>query len=211
MQQDIRDLQHTTNTIVSTAKEEFTASINHNSEQLLKSAEQLKGSWADVARITAPSSSSTVNSTEGWRQVFRESLNEQQKKDYRKLNVVAFSFPEGKDVNDDLQSFHSLCDQVLGCKVEIQYCRRLGQRSATTTRPLLIRCNSEVEKRKLLLSAKHLKDASDPNVQKIFIAQDMSKEERLVQKKLRAKKKERESNGETNLIIRSGRIIVKNW
>ena len=68
---------------------------------------------------------------------------------------------------------------------------------------------SEAKKRKVLINAKLLKNYTTSEGKRIFIAPDMSKEEREEQKLLREKKKRRQKNGEQNLQDRGDKLEQK--
>ena len=61
-----------------------------------------------------------------------------------------------------------------------------------------------------MMNAKRLRDTTNKSAKNVFISPDLSKEERIAQKALRDEKRARGNKGDTNLIIRAGRIITKN-
>ena len=99
----------------------------------------------------------------------------------RKSNVVVFGLPEESDEQNDLESFKRLCSDELHHDVQVIKSLRLGKRS-DKPRPLLVMCNDECERRKILLNAKLLKQSTNEIAKKVFIAADMTKDEREEQK-----------------------------
>jgi hypothetical protein len=167
---------------------------NASLQEAIKNLVETNQSWAAVAsqpKQDAPETSQ--RSQKEISEVFRSSLLEHQKENERKLNVVIFGLKEGEN---DLDKFKLLCRSEMHCSVEPIACHRIGLKSKDKIRPLLVKCKNEADRRKVLGNAKLLRQSDFDNVKKhIFIAPDMSKEEREKQKKIREERRARFQHG----------------
>jgi hypothetical protein len=184
-----------TNTVTaSLPPAEFQKEQKANTETLqkaIKTLETTNRTWAAVASQPERSLTALSQRTpKDIREVVRSSLIEHQIETERKRNVIVFGLHEGSSVTDDLDTFKTLCLSELDCSINPIACRRIGQKSNDKVRPLLVQCVNEADRRRLLGNAKLLRQSSDEHVKRsIFIAPDMSKEEREKQKKLREEKR----------------------
>ena len=181
-------------------------------ERAIKTLESTNRNWAAVVsqpeRISAQTPQRTPKEI---RDAVRSTLIEHQIETERKQNVVVFGLPEGSSVADDLDTFKTLCLREMNCAVDPIACRRLGQKSNTKIRPLLVKCINEADRRRLLGNAKLLRQSNEESVkQTIFIAPDMSKEEREKQKKLREERRAQYQHGGGGDAPRVNRTDSKN-
>lgn len=175
-------------------------------DKVVSEQDETKRSWAQVVSNSEKFAANATETKAELRNVLRENRMEEQ----RKCNVVVFGLFEDQNTADELNTFKSLCVNELDCTVEPVKCRRLGPQLENKQRPLLVVCKNENDKRRILMSAKLLRNAKEESAKRVFIAPDLTREEREMQKKLRAEKIARELSGETNLMIRGNRIIKKN-
>ena len=141
--------------------------------------------WAEIVKSTPrPTEVKAIKET------VKATILEAKRSEKRKSNVVVFGLPEEKDERNDLESFKQLCSNELSHNAQFIRSLRLGKRS-DKPRPLLVMCNDESESRKILLKAKLLKQSTNVVANKVFIAADMTKEEREEQKKLREERRNR--------------------
>jgi len=208
---------------VETKLEELTKQMQQVQLAIPKSLEQLNEKVEKVAneqsksnetwsQVVSKTKTQVENSTNEVRKVVRESLIEKQKIDERKCNVIVFGLKEPQNKDNDLASFGALCEKELDCTVNFLNCRRLGQRSDNTIRPLLVTCKTETEKRKLLLNAKRLRHSSNDESKKVYINADLSKEERELQKKKREEwKAKRNMTGDKTHIGEKDQKIDQNF
>ena len=82
---------------------------------------------------------------------------------------------------------------------------RLGKKSKDKTRPLLTCLESQQDALYMISHASYLRRHEEYN--NIYIAPDMTKYQR--HKQLVDELKHRKSNGENNLVIRNGEIIIR--
>ena len=68
---------------------------------------------------------------------------------------------------------------------------------------------TEAHKEKVLESAKNLRNFKEGGFAKVFIHQDLTPKEREARKKLVEEMKQRRANGEKDLILVNGKIVVK--
>lgn len=125
----------------------------------------------------------------------------------RKRNVIIYNFPEAPDREADKASFISLCKSVYKCEFDINKIMRLGKKVTDKTRPLLL-CLDHEEDKNLILSRSYLLHRNS-QYSKVFVTPDRTKFEREKHKKLVNELKERRSQGENDLVIRNGIIVVK--
>jgi len=90
---------------------------------------------------------------------------------------------------------------------------RLGKRLDEVDakpRPIKAVLASEDQKNKVLRQSKNLRNLQDGDWHKIFIYQDLMAKQREERKKAVQEMKDRQSKGETNLMVVNGRVVVRN-
>lgn len=148
----------------------------------------------------------------------QEDLAEQEDIKRRKNNVVLHGLqePTGEDAasrkeadgNQIMELFHELgCDDV-----SVDSVIRLGKMpedEQAKPRPLLLRMASEEQKDKVLRQSKNLrmKYPAEPN--RLFIHQDLTPKQREARRRLVAELKQRQTDGENNLMIVNGKIVQR--
>ena len=130
-----------------------------------------------------------------------EELAERERK---KNNIIIYNFPEDTAERDKLLK---MCKDSTDLDIKIHKLFRLGRKTDNKARPLLVALESEVEKLELLSRAPKLRFHEE--YKNIFIAQDMTKLQRLKHKKLVEELKKRKQQGEVNLIIKNGTIMKR--
>ena len=91
---------------------------------------------------------------------------------------------------------------------------RLGKRPEepdATPRPIKLVMETEADKEQILESAKNLRNIKEGGFARIFIriCQDLTPKEREARKKLVEELKQRRANGEKDLILVNGKIVVR--
>jgi len=124
----------------------------------------------------------------------------------RRKNLIIYNMPEPTDGQSDQQSFKDLCSAAFSANVNLSKTARLGKKFDNKHRPLLV-CIDDASVRDTILyqSGKLRKHDQFKNV---YIIPDRTKFEREKHQKLVAELKQRRSNGEQNLVIRNGSIVV---
>ena len=121
----------------------------------------------------------------------------------RKNNLVLFNLTE--DVSDE-KSVKDLLDSLDLGEVKFEVMGRLGKVNKDYPRLLKICLNKQTDKNRILSVAKSLK--TKRKYEKVFISPDLTRFQQLEAKKLRDELKSRRINGERNLRIRGGKIVV---
>lgn len=125
----------------------------------------------------------------------------------RKCNVVVHNLPEPSTATNDtdINCFADICRGELGIELNITKSIRLGQKVNSKPRSVLVKLNNEASRNKLLSLAPKLRFSS--TWYQLYIQPDMTPTEREAYRKLQEELKRRKNMGETNLIIRNGKII----
>ena len=139
--------------------------------------------------------------------------------DKRKNNLCVFGFVPG--ANDKLK-FIEMCQEQLGLQAEdlnrhVVEAVRVGNEprhgnannSPTRPRPLIVKLSSFSYKIEILKNASKLKNFRPPNSNlKVFIANDLTKEQQIDLKNLRSELSRRREMGDDVIIVR-GAIVVR--
>ena len=136
----------------------------------------------------------------------------------RKKNLVLYNIDESRsqDVRigegEDLSQVEGLFSRSLGIaatEFNITRTKRLGKEQVQgRARPLLVILANEKEKWHILKEAPKLKHEQNPEIRKIGISLDLTREEREANKRLREELRERRNRGKRNIIIKNGKIVT---
>ena len=140
-------------------------------------------------------------------------IREELEIDRRKLNLCVFGFPSS---DDDKATFMDLCRSALNIQsTDVQSAivsvLRVGgtDEQSTRPRPLIVKTSSSAAKHLILKAAPKLKNYNPNNsTLKVFIANDLTKNQQAVAKRLRDEVLRRRSQGE-NVVVRKGRIVQR--
>lgn len=134
-------------------------------------------------------------------------------KNQRTLNLVFTRLPE-VEVGEETElaaEEKKLVDDVLNklqlTKVEVDVLGRIGPKKDDRKRPLKVKVTKMTEKLEILRKASTLRQMD--KYRDIYITPDLTREQQLTGKKLRDELKNRTSNGEANLWIQKGKVVVK--
>ena len=204
-------------------------------EQVIDSTKELKQkSYADMVKsperlstVTNVDNSKTLPNREQHNAI--DAIDEYIDRERRKCNLIVHNVPENTMMtrdrteanHKDYDAFKEIVNS--GLKIQefnIKKVTRLGKKWDTKTgkkweskpRLLLVVLEDESSKKNILSSAKQLRNSEEWG--NIFISPDMTPQEREKNRSLRVELRRRREEGEPNLIIRRGRIIVdqsKNW
>ncbi len=123
--------------------------------------------------------------------------------DDRSRNVVLFGIEEGE--RECVKSKVTKILEQLDEKPQILESRRVGRRSAGSTRPIKFSVKNSETVFHILGKEKHLKDIEDCKA--IYIAPDRTFDERVSRKKLVSELKEkRQSDPDSRYLVRKGEI-----
>ena len=125
----------------------------------------------------------------------------------RKYNIIVYNFPEASDNQSDKDLFADFCSSVSKHKGNINKILRLGKKVPNKHRPLLLGFE-HYEDKGLLFCRTHLLQHND-QYNDVFIVPDRTKFEREKHKKLVVKLKERQTKGESGLIIQNSAVVAR--
>jgi len=136
----------------------------------------------------------------------------------RSCSVIIHGLEEPTDLGDDSVEDQE-CGQVINLlhaikcdKVSVGSFSRLGRRQEGTDakpRPAKMTLVSEGQKEEVLRQAKNLKGKKDKGFDRVFIHQDLTPKQRQKRKLLVQELKERQSQGERNLMILGDKIVER--
>jgi hypothetical protein len=125
----------------------------------------------------------------------------------RKLNVVLSGVKP--ELQSDMDVVNNLFVNTLDIHVTVEECTRMGK-DASKTRPLLVKLSNEAEVNVALKAAKLLRTTGDAYIcRSVFLNADLTKAQREEQFNLRQERRTRTAAGETNLVIRDGKVQPK--
>lgn len=143
-----------------------------------------------------------------------DAMNQYFDRERRKQNLVIFGLPESEGSNSsdrnmlDASAFSRLVSSQFKIEnITIVKTAHLGRINPEKPRPLLVSLSDSSSRRYLLQNSKILR--GNPEYNKVYISPDLSPKEREANKKLQIELRQRRQGGETNLIIRKGKIVSK--
>ena len=144
-------------------------------------------------------------------------MNEEKERERRRLNLIIHNAPESTaDVpesrkTEDIERATDIFNVYLGAKATVTKALRLGRKTESANKPRLMKVTVDTLESKvyILRNCTKLRSADQSSYySNIFITPDLTQQEHEDGKKLRDELKRRRQNGEPNLIIKKGRIIV---
>ena len=143
-------------------------------------------------------------------------IDEYMDREKRKCNLILYTIPEtttsvesADGVKKDSETFKELVSSIMDkgiSNLQITKAIRLGKLPSVNPRPLLISVRDELCKREILRSA--YKSSKIPKWSNIYVSPDYTCKEREANKVLHEELKRCKENGEVNLGIRNGMIVV---
>jgi hypothetical protein len=112
----------------------------------------------------------------------------------------------------DAEVVTKLLADELHITTSVIHCTRLGKPNPHASKPRLLLATlvNEKDAHTVLRSAKDLRGSSDPYVSAhVYLNADLTREQRLQEYNLRTELKQRRLAGESDLIIRNGKVIAK--
>ena len=140
-------------------------------------------------------------------QVFDEFLD----KDRRKNNLVVHNLPEskaasqGERTSEDISLFQEALKDTLKVKVSVSKAFRVGRTDTGRDRLLIVTLDTPGVKQDILRMAPQLR--SSDKWGNVYITPDLSRTEREAARKLREELATRRRAGETDIMIRRGKIV----
>ena len=148
-----------------------------------------------VSNISTPSATATLTI-----------LDELADRERRSKNLIVYNLAESSESHSDDSLLRNLFSSVFKVDVVLTRTARLGRRNDSKPSPLLA-CFADVSVRNMILSYSGKLRKFD-QYKNVYIAPDRTKLERQKHQKLVEDLKQRRSNGERNLVIRNGSIVV---
>ena len=131
----------------------------------------------------------------------KRDVDEQKEKEQRSANIIMYNVPESASeqsqdkIKDDQQFCLDVFNKVLKVKInaaDIKRTVRLGKRTDSVNRPLLMQFRDRILKNMIMESLSALKEADEP-YRKLIFAHDLTKKEREDCKSMVAEAKEQEN------------------
>lgn len=139
---------------------------------------------------------------------------EELEREKRKKNIIVYNLKESENSEAterykwDVAQCKRIFQQELSQEnLKIENLIRLGQKNEARNRPLLVKLENEEEKKEILKKAKQLRQTED--FSSVYLARDMTRDEREREKKLREELHQRRLNESKELIIKRGKIVKK--
>jgi len=148
----------------------------------------------------------------------REDQEQQDEIRRRRMNVIIHGLKESTDADTQNRKkgeedmIINLLHQIECDDVHVADAFRLGkQQNDPTAKPRALKLilASEEQKMKILKQAKNLKDKKDNGMNRVFIQQDLTQQQRAKRQQLVKEMQQRIKNGEKDLIIVSDRIVPR--
>ena len=181
----------------------------------LSYAEAVKGTCSEVektvkcqlASIPKPNSTNSTKDTRDLSQILDDHLD----KEKRKGNIVVHNLPEheGDTLADrsskDITEFTIMVKEVMRLNVSTSRSFRVGKKNQAKPRLLIVTLDNPSMKHDILRGAPQLRHTE--RYSNIYLTPDLTQKEREEGRKLREELSRRRKAGETNLIIRGGKIV----
>jgi hypothetical protein len=135
-----------------------------------------------------------------------------------RCNVIIHGLRESTeaDVEDRIKreedEIINLLHEIKCDDISVQKTTRLGRRdeaAGAKPRPVILTLASESQKDKLLSQAKNLRLLKHKDLDKVYINQDQTPKQRHQRTLLVQEIQQRQTNGEQNLIIVNGKIVIR--
>ena len=149
----------------------------------------------------------------------QEDKDEMEEINKRKTNVIVHglkeptaSTAEGRQSEDEdqiLDMLHQMKCDIISVDSTVRLGKKPDDSQNDKPRPVKIEFASEEQKEKVLRQAKNLRRMRDRGWDRVFIHQDLTPKQREKRHQLVRELKERERNGEDNLLIVNGKIVVR--
>jgi len=148
----------------------------------------------------------------------KEDRQEAEEVNKRRCNVIIHGMRESMeaDVEDRIKceedEIINLLHEIKCDNISVQKTTRLGRRdeaAGAKPRPVILTLASESQKDKLLSQAKNLRLLKHKDLDKVYINQDQTPKQRHQRTLLVQEIQQRQTNGEQNLIIVNGKIVIR--
>ena len=186
--------------------------LNSSESELQKSTAKTTAALS-TAQSSAPNSADTTPSSPASAHIV-DALDEYMDRERRRHNLVIYGMPESSDststelgTNDQTRFSNLVRSQFNTENINISKAIRIGRSTNGRPRPLLVTLLDDSSRRYILQNAKSLRNNSTYN--NVYISPDLTPKEREINRQLHTELKRRKQAGETNLMIKRGKIITK--
>ena len=195
----------------------LTRSLKELHDQKMSYADMLKGSCSKVVKDVSEQFTNIKNQAEQVTtpaRVIASTVDSAMDKERRKLNVVISNLAENEPTEtesrekQDLQKFVDFVKDALHVQLRAIRCFRVGKIQESRPRLLVVTLEDLSAKIELLRMSSQLRHI--PDWSHVYINPDFTPAEREERRKLRQELLSRREAGETNLVIRKGKIVKIN-
>ena len=184
-------------------------------QQTASYADAVKGTCTEVTKMvqsqiaSLPKPSSDRNNKVA--QDLSRALDDHLDREKRKANLVVHNLPEqdGSSLSErsenDITLFTAMLREVMKINVSASKSFRVGKRHTDRPRLLIVTLDNPASKHDILRYAPQLRNSDTYG--NIYISPDLTQKEREANKKLREELSSRRKAGESNLVIKGGRIV----
>ena len=150
--------------------------------------------------------------------MIKDTVREELQKERKKVNLILYNVRESSETNRDarvrhdinmVKSVNSASAEVKDIDKQIVSIHRLGKNNPDKARPLRVVFSKAKTKFDLLTNSFKLSTSENNEMRKVKLAIDRTQSEMNEHKRLIEEIERRKSHGESNLIIRKGRIVSK--
>ena len=126
----------------------------------------------------------------------------------RKANLIIRNLTDNHDLKKDTELFAEMLQVMDVTDVSVESISRVGQESDSRVKLVKITMASTTEKFRVLSNARRLnKDGG--KFKRVYVCPDLTWNQREIDRKARQELRERRLNGEDNLWIQKGKVVVK--
>ena len=186
----------------------------HHHENSVETSKEIRKELEEVKKKIGAEKTEEARSSKGTQQQMNQILTqvEEIERERRKKNIVIFNLqePNGSESSERYREDEEKCGKIFVEELNVQDLRiekliRIGKKTENRRRPLLVKLGSEDERKTVMKAASKLRNSK--NFERLYISKDMTVSEREKEKKLREELSQRKQQGESELIIRRGKII----
>jgi len=134
-----------------------------------------------------------------------DSVRESLERNKRKNSIVIKNVKEGDTEDDDIKALWQFLELE---NIVYEKPVRIGRNRGDKPRLLRLELRNRAKKYEILKRAHKLAKSENEHQKEIFIAPDLTLMQRKEKQRLREQLKARKANGEANLAIRQGKIVV---
>ena len=204
------------NDLKEAVKVEIEKSLKETVEPRLKQLEEKL--TQDLVELQSKVNPKEASNEEVLGSLIKDTVREELQKERKKVNLILYNVRESSENNTDARVRHdinmvkrvnSASAEVKDIDKQIVSIHRLGKNNPDKARPLRVVFSKAKTKFDLLTNSFKLSTSENDEMRKVKLAIDRTQSEMNEHKRLIEEIERRKSHGESNLIIRKGRIVSK--